>query len=76
MFRAVQLYDQYLIGRELGEKKALYKIMQELTQQNYTDSQIAQMFSMTESELADLRANPPIDEWEFLKPRDVQPNDQ
>jgi hypothetical protein len=72
MFRAVQLYDQFLIGREegykigfeKGERKALYKIMQRLTQQNYTDSQIAQMFSMTESDLADLRANPTMKEDE------------
>ncbi|MDR0928618.1 MAG: hypothetical protein LBM74_02765 [Oscillospiraceae bacterium] len=74
MFRAVQLYDQYLIGREEGykiglekglkkaERIAMYEIVQTLTQQNYTDSQIAAIFSMTESDLAALRTNPPKQE--------------
>jgi predicted transposase/invertase (TIGR01784 family) len=76
MLTTVQYYDQRLIGMEEGEKrgvkkgekkgerKALYRIMQSLTQQNLPDSYIAQTLMLTEAELADLRANPTVQEEE------------
>jgi hypothetical protein len=60
MFRAVQLYDQFLIGRE--EKK--YEITQALLRESMSDGKIAAITGLAESVVADLRANPPEQEKE------------